>query len=181
MVKKEENTVVALTCSTCSADLEADQPSWAKQCVDCFRDDTTRRECRVCGKAKIAVSEPEWKQVCGTCFLQAAMKPCIGCKELKIKAFETWRQLCKDCWVDRAKYMRICQVCDDRPLKSSVPDYIKTCTKCFIEMKKKTHEVCGSCTGKNATLLRKRKTAPACRDCMKEQGLIKTVVPMLVE
>jgi len=181
MVKKEKKMKeerLAVTCGTCTAFLEPDTPVWAKQCMDCFRDSATRRECRVCSKPRIAVSEPEWKQVCGKCFQEAAMKPCVGCKEFKIKAFETWRTLCKDCWVDRAKYMRICQVCNDRPLKPDVPDYIKTCTKCFIDMKKLTHDLCPTCTGRNATLLRKRKTAPACRDCMKDQGLIQTV-PMV--
>lgn len=162
-------------CTTCPSLLDDSQPAWARQCIDCFKDDNTRRPCVVCEKPRIDVSEPEWKKVCGSCFKDAAMKPCQGCKEFKIKAFETWRTLCKDCWVDRAKYLRICTVCNDRPLKSGVPDWVTTCTKCFIDAKKLTHELCPTCTGKNATLLRKRKRAPACRECMSAQGLIRSV------
>lgn len=162
-------------CVTCPVGIPDSDPDWTKQCGDCFRDQRTRRPCKVCNQHRIPVTEPEWKKVCGSCFKNAAMRPCTSCKEYKIKSFDpAWRVLCQDCFSQK-KWTRTCQMCKDRPIRDEMPSYVTMCTKCYLENKKKTHDHCPTCTGERAKLMTRRIGAPACRECMLGKGLIKTM------
>jgi hypothetical protein len=163
---------VCITCPSCIPDT---QPTWVRQCSDCFRDDSTRRPCRVCEKPRIPVTEPAWKQVCGHCFRDAAMRPCSACKEYKIKSFDPeWRTLCKECYSEK-KWKRTCTRCKERPIKDDMPSYILNCTKCYLEEKRMTHSMCPTCVGPRAKQLTRRNGSPMCRECMLGKGLIRTM------
>jgi len=169
-----EDGLVLIQCCTCEAKFEFDKErDWIKQCRDCFKDKSTRRKCRICKESKILPTEPDYKNICGKCFTESAMRPCIGCKQLKIKVCEEWRQLCKDCWAMKDKYLKICKVCQKRPIKKGSPAWIETCTGCYLENLKKYFEPCPVCKSEKLT---KRKHAPMCRDCMKSQGKVKMVI-----
>jgi hypothetical protein len=160
-------------CPTCPVAFptDPDRP-YLKQCKDCFKDKSTRRKCRICDEPKIPCTEEAWRTVCGTCFKDSPMRPCIGCKQMKIKTIDEWKQLCGDCWGDKEKYLKICKVCQKIPVKRGSESWVETCTKCYLEELKKDFEKCPTC---NSVKLIKRKTAPCCRECMKAQGLIQSV------
>ena len=159
-------------CTTCPGTIDDYKTfPWKLQCADCFRDDSTKRSCTICNKPKIAVSEPAWKKVCGTCFKDSPKgKQCTGCKEYCIKMCE-WRTLCQKCYEDK-KFARVCTVCEIRPVDDKQPDYIVTCTRCYLAKKKLTHAACPTCPSHLSKMLRRRLTAPACRDCMRSNGQI---------
>lgn len=158
-------------CATCPVLFDLDpEKDWAKQCYDCFRDDSTRRQCTVCLKHRILPGEDfEWQKICSTCYKDSPVRPCGGCGEPKLKAVEPWRQLCKECWPKRFELLRICTQCGDLPIRKGAESWVKICMKCYMANKEKYFEACPSC---KSTKLIKRKTAPACRDCMRSQGLI---------
>jgi hypothetical protein len=162
--------VFTTQCPTCPVAFptDPDRP-YLKQCKDCFKDKSTRRKCRICDEPKIPCTEEAWRTVCGTCFKDSPMRPCVGCKQMKIKTIDEWKQICGDCWEDKEKYLKICKVCKKIPVKRGAESWVETCTKCYLEELKKTFEKCPTC---NSVKLVKRKTAPCCRECMKEQGLI---------
>lgn len=84
--------------------------------------------------------------------------------------------MCKECF-DKKEFARPCQECGLRPVKASAPVYVKTCTKCYLEKKKMTHDACPWCPHDPMKhfQLNKRKEAPGCRTCMIDRGLIKIV------
>jgi len=175
-VLQRELTGVRL-CATCPCVMEP-EPVWARQCSDCFRDDTTKRKCKVCDKARIPVSEPTWKVVCGSCYKNSPMKPCQGCNEFNLRAYET-RPLCKTCYTNK-NWARTCEGCNARPIKDGMPSYVKLCPSCYINNKKETHEKCGGCTGERAEKMTKRKGTPFCRQCLQEKGLVMSnVLPFI--
>lgn len=170
-----ENETSSRVCATCPAFVD-DTREWVRQCSDCFRDDRTKRACKLCGQARIPVSEEAWKQVCAACFKDAPMRPCTICKEYKIKSFDpSWRTMCVDCHKDPSKWPRVCETCNAQPIRDHLPLYVKTCTKCYLEKKSQTHETCPGCQSNplRAKLLCKRKTAPACRECLFKSGELK--------
>ena len=169
----EQKESSAKVCLTCPSTIAPEQPEWAKQCMDCFKDDRTKRNCKVCEKPKIVNTEPEWKTVCGACFKESPMKRCVQCKEFNIKAFE-WRKMCKECF-EKGDFARPCQVCKIRPVDPGAATYIVNCTKCYLEKKKQTHDACPWCPNDPSKrfTLNKRKGAPACRSCMISKDLIK--------
>jgi hypothetical protein len=160
-------------CVTCPVMVVLETGSeWKTQCVDCFKDERTKRECKLCKKKKICVMEPSYKDVCSLCYKEAPMKPCSKCKEYVIKAFE-WRSMCSPCF-KLADFERPCQSCKIRPIGTHLPSYVISCTKCYLEKKKLTHDACPWCP-KDPTrklTLNKRKEAPGCRDCMTSKGMI---------
>jgi hypothetical protein len=161
-------------CVTCPAMLDKEDKEWAKQCYDCYRDKDTMRACDVCQEPKIPVTDEVWKRICAKCFTDSPMKPCAGCKEYKVKAVEKFRTLCKECWARKEEFLRICIECKDRVIPEKAQKWVKTCTTCYLNKKREKYEECPTCEGDLAKMLRKRKTAPACRDCMKGQNLIAT-------
>lgn len=160
-------------CSTCPGTIPAGELAWKKQCVDCFRDDRTKRPCEICRKPKIPVTEEAWKKVCHTCFAESpTAKQCEGCKLFVIKACE-WRKLCLECYRTK-NFKRVCEQCGCRPVDSRQPSYIKTCTRCYLDKKRTTHDRCPTCVGQAAKMLKRRIGHPSCRDCMMANGLITT-------
>ena len=161
-------------CATCPVQITVDQGTeWKTQCVDCFKDERTKRECKLCKKKKICITEPSYKDVCGLCYREAPMKPCSKCKQYVIKAFE-WRSMCSPCF-KAADFDRPCQTCKVRPIQSHLPSYVTSCTRCYLEKKQLTHDACPWCPKDPDTkrlTLNKRKGAPGCRNCMIEKGLI---------
>lgn len=148
---------------------------WAVQCYDCHRDESTKRECKICKKKRIIVTEPSYKEVCGLCYKASPMKPCEGCREYNLKSFE-WRSLCSECYKNK-NFARPCTECETRPIPAHLPSYVTTCTKCYLEKKRATHDACPWCPpplDPSRELLNKRKEAPGCRTCMKSKGLIET-------
>lgn len=159
-------------CATCPAIIELEEDKlWVKQCRDCFKDDATKRNCKICNEPKILINDEAWKKICGACFKRAPIRLCVGCMLPKVRSYDKNQELCPDCYKDSSKWARTCQECGKHPISSSKPSYIKTCSICYIEMKRRTHEPCDSCGNK---LLVKMKRAPACRECMRKQGLIQT-------
>lgn len=167
-------------CSTCPATIPGSDPEWFSQCPDCFQDERTKRNCTVCNKPKISCTAEAWKTVCATCYNESPLRQCNGCKVYNIKAVEpSWRNYCQECYKNK-QFERVCEECKVRPIKSSLPKYVKNCTKCYIDKKSLTHEPCPSCPPEMQKLLRKRKSAPSCRECMIGQGLIKTMAQPIV-
>jgi hypothetical protein len=160
-----------VSCVTCPTKFEFDpEKAWAKQCYECFKDDNTRRVCSACLKHRILpTKENEWQKVCSQCYKDSPLRVCEGCKEPKLKAVEPWRQLCKGCWPHRHELLKICTTCKDKPINKGAPKWVETCMSCYMTKRKKNFEICPSC---QSTSLNKRKTAPACRDCMIKDGLI---------
>lgn len=158
-------------CQTCPAELGEDQDQWMKQCVGCFKDKQTKRACSVCQQPRIVINDEKWKTVCSQCFKDAALKPCASCRQPKIKAYETWRTLCKDCY-NAKNWKRTCETCGERPIKDDAPQWVRTCTHCYMEHKKANFVECSSCPPEKAGYLNCRKGAPSCRDCMVKAGLI---------
>ena len=160
-------------CKTCPAQFEHDpEKDFALQCYECYRDPTTRRICQVCEEPRIVPDPPpakDWKKICSKCYAESDSKKCLGCKEPKLKKVEKWRLLCKDCWQQRHKYLRICSKCDIYPIKPGSPSWCNVCFHCYIKEKELKYEKCPSC---QSTKLTKSKWAPACRQCMLKQGLI---------
>lgn len=90
-------------------------------------------------------------------------KDCLFCK----KAFYTdqeFKTACPDCY-DTHRRRCVC----GRNLPIDAPKYKVQCTKCWIEARKETHEVCPSCTGARALHLRKRKDKDMCLDCARSK------------
>ena len=158
-------------CQTCPSELTEDQEPWMKQCVGCFKDDQTKRNCAVCERPRIVINDERWKTVCNQCFKDAALKPCGSCREPKIRAYESWRTLCKDCFADK-KWKRTCEVCEERPIKDDLPAYVKSCTKCYMDKRRIEFASCPLCPPDKQHLLSRRMGAPSCRDCMNDAGLI---------
>ena len=158
-------------CKTCPAWLDEDQEQWMKQCVGCFKDKTTKRNCAVCERPRIVINDEKWKTVCNGCFKDAALKPCGSCRVPSIKAFETWRTLCKNCYANK-NWKRTCETCKERPIKDDLPAYVKTCTRCYMLDRKRNFTSCPSCPVDKEHLLSRRNGAPSCRDCMRVNKLI---------
>ena len=160
-----------ISCVTCPTKFEFDpDKAWAKQCYDCFKDDNTRRVCSACNKHRILpTKENEWQKVCSQCYKDSPLRVCDGCKEPTLKAVEPWRQLCKGCWPKRHQLLKICTTCNDKPINKGAPKWVETCMGCYMIKRKKNFENCKSC---QSTSLNKRKTAPACRECMMKSGQI---------
>ena len=164
-------------CVTCPVVLElADDKKWQTQCYDCFRDKNTMRNCEVCDEPKIPVTEEKWKRVCGKCYENSPLKPCIGCRQVTVKAVEKFRSLCKDCWTHKEDYLRICETegCD-RVINEKSKVWVKTCMDCYKVAKSVLFETCPTCPPDRSHWLVKRKTAPACRACMLVNGDIITM------
>lgn len=179
MSENENQQPTERKCVTCPTLLSDKDKDWAKQCYDCYRDKDTMRACDACHQPKIPVSEEKWKRICPRCYVDSPMKPCVGCKEYKVKSVEKFRTLCKECWQRKEEFLRICETCNTRVISEKAAKWIKTCTTCYLEEKKKYFEECPECvdTGGKKLLL-KRKTAPACRDCMKKTNQITYNVSM---
>jgi hypothetical protein len=167
------------TCQTCPAWISEDQEPWMKQCVGCFKDNTTKRNCTVCERPRIVINDEKWKTVCNGCFKDAALKPCTSCRVPSIKAFETWRTLCKDCYANK-NWKRTCAGCKERPIKDDLPAYVKTCTRCYMLDRKKNFTPCPSCPVGKEHLLSRRNGAPSCRDCMRANNLIVDTLKSIV-
>lgn len=167
----EHQELELVKCVTCPTMFEFDQAkAWAKQCYDCFKDDKTRRACSACGKHRILPTiGNEWQKICGQCYKDSPLRLCDGCQQPNLKAIEPWRQLCKGCWPQRHSLLRICNVCNDKPINKGAAKWIETCMSCYMTKRKEKFEKCTSC---NSTHLSKRKTAPACRECMMKAGQI---------
>lgn len=160
-------------CATCPVVLELENGTeWKTQCADCFKDDRTKRPCKICTKKRICITEPSYKDVCGTCYKEAPMKPCNTCKQYVLKAFD-WRNMCGDCF-RVGDFKRPCQECKIRPIAEHLPSYITSCSRCYLNKKKKTHDACPWCVPevKKAVTLNKRKEAPGCRKCMESRGML---------
>jgi hypothetical protein len=168
------NTDVRM-CETCPATLAPQDPEFARQCYDCYRDDRTKRPCRVCAKPKIPVTEPEWKDVCGACYKNAAMRPCTQCKQYTIRSTDpAWRVICQDCFKSK-NWKRTCDDCGNRPIRDDLPAYVTKCSSCYLTAKKKTHDECMLCVTGDQRGQWKRIESPMCRNCMVGQNLIKTI------
>lgn len=170
---ENETQVELVQCRTCAAKFEyEDEKKFAKQCYACYRDDNTRKQCKVCKKFRIVPDEDgsNWQTICGTCYNESPLKNCVGCHQPNVKSIETWRQLCKECWPKRENYLRICEQCKDRPIKAGAEKWVKTCHKCYLEKRALHFEPCPQC---KSTKLIKNKNAPACRPCMLLNGQIK--------
>ena len=161
-------------CKTCPSKLGAKDPPYARQCYDCYRDERTKRPCRVCEKHTIPVSEPEWKDVCGSCFKHAAMKPCSACNKYVIRSTDPkWKSICQDCYSAK-NWKRTCDMCNDRPIRDDLPAYVTKCSVCYLKAKKETHDTCPECPAGERSCW-KRIEAPMCRNCMVGQGLVKVL------
>jgi hypothetical protein len=168
---------------TCPSQLDDSQDEWMKQCVGCFKDNTTKRNCAVCERPRIVINDETWKTVCNGCFKDAALKPCTSCRVPSIKAFETWRTLCKDCYAGK-KWKRTCEKCKERPIKDDLPAYVKTCTSCYMKDRKRNFTSCKICPAAKSELLNCRNGAPACRDCMRDMNMIvnaETLKPLHIQ
>jgi hypothetical protein len=160
-------------CATCPVKLMLESGTeWKTQCSDCFQDERTKRECKICNKKKICITEPSYKDVCGSCYKEAPMKPCATCKQYVLKAFD-WRNMCGDCF-KTGDFKRPCQECKVRPVAEHLPSYVTSCSRCYLEKKKKTHDACPWCVPavKKQVTLNKRKEAPGCRKCMESRGML---------
>jgi hypothetical protein len=160
-----------IRCKTCPALLDEKQESWMKQCVGCFKDTTTKRNCSVCERPRIVINDEKWKTVCNGCFKDAALKPCVSCRVPSIKAFETWRTFCKHCYAAK-NWKRTCEKCKERPIKDDLPSYVKTCTRCYMNDRMRNFTNCTTCPADKQGLLNCRNGAPMCRDCMRANNLI---------
>lgn len=170
-LERQNAMEVDRVCSTCPWILDAATPSYAIQCADCFKDIKTKRPCNRCGQFKIAVSEPEWKKICSTCFKVAGKRPCVSCKEMKINDFEpAWRSICKDCYSNDSMYRR-CADCGNNTIKPGTAKYVNSCGPCWLEKREKTHIACPTCPDQR---LKIKKGQDMCRDCMRERGLIRS-------
>jgi hypothetical protein len=163
-----------IRCKTCPALLDEKQESWMKQCVGCFKDTTTKRNCSVCERPRIVINDEKWKTVCNGCFKDAALKPCVSCRVPSIKAFETWRTFCKHCYAAK-NWKRTCETCKERPIKDDLPSYVKTCTRCYMNDRRRNFTNCTACPADKQGLLNCRNGAPMCRDCMRANNLIVTL------
>lgn len=166
-------TIELISCVSCPTQFEFNpQKDWIQQCYQCYKDTSTRRICTVCNKPNIVPTDKNnWQKICNSCYKESPLKPCYGCKELKLKAVEPWRRLCKECWeTKRWDYLKICKVCDVTPIKANAEKWVETCTKCWLKNREKQWERCPQCNSKK---LSKLKTAPACRPCMLLNGQIK--------
>lgn len=86
-------------------------------------------------------------------------KICVFCK----RSFYTdadFKTSCPDCY---DKFKRKCAC--GRNISGDAPKYKTSCTQCWMESRKQTHEMCPSCTGARALHLRKRKDKEECLDC----------------
>lgn len=160
-------------CVTCPTVLDPEKPDFIMQCDDCFKDESTKRNCSQCNLPRIINTEPEWKVVCTTCYKDSARRDCAGCHLPKIPIFEpTWRNLCGECFNDKSKY-RICKLCGEKAIRPGVPKYLSKCGDCWRDERTNNFEQCPICLSSDPKEF-KRKTAPCCRSCMKSKGLVKT-------
>ena len=139
-------------CMTCANQLPQEQPSWARQCEECYKNPKTKRRCKVCKELKIPLTEPMWKQVCGSCYISSKLRACILCKQLKIKEIDpVWRTVCSDCYKNKDLFTE-CASCGEKSIKPGVPSYLKYCGPCYLVHKQKKKEA-----EKKSTPLEKQK------------------------
>lgn len=171
---QRETTGMAQTrpCATCPAEVAIDKADFIKQCDECFRDQSTRRNCNQCNLPRILVTDPIWKVTCGGCFKDSEKRACVSCQALKIPAYEpVWRTLCGDCFRNKDLY-RKCRACGQKAIKPGTATFLDKCGPCWLQGREKTHEQCPGC--KHLDPRKKKKIGMAfCRDCMKARGLIK--------
>ena len=162
-------------CQTCPSKLTIKDPPYARQCYECYKDTRTKRPCRVCSKPSIPVSEPAWKDVCGSCYTNAAMRPCGQCKQYVIRSTDpTWRTMCQQCYKDK-NWNRTCEECKEKPIRDELPSYVTKCTSCYLKARRETHDACAICETEDMKGKWKRIEAPMCRECMVGQSLIMTM------
>lgn len=170
-------TTDARVCLTCPNTIDASAAEYIKMCMDCFKDDTKRRACKVCKKLRIFITEPDWKTVCSTCFSDAEKRPCASCKETVIPSYEPpWRSLCSTCFSNPALFKK-CVDCGELKIKPGYPDYVTRCTDCYQINRRSTHEQCPECLVRGNTRLTKLKGKRLCAACLKEQRGTKRKAP----
>lgn len=171
--KLERETTVSSrkVCSTCPTIIPDTAADYISQCVDCYKDPTTKRVCEQCKQPKITVTEPEWKKICGNCFKHGKKRACVHCNLNNILDSEpAWRTLCSGCFKNPL-YYRKCSVCNLNTIKPGTPPYLNKCGQCWLSKREKTHTQCPVCKDDR---LKMRIGHNMCRDCMKKQGFIKT-------
>ena len=170
-LKREQSAWATRICTTCPEEILADKPLYVNQCPACYRDPATKRNCAICCLPKIALGEPDWKKVCGSCYKNAGFRNCVSCQVPNISTTEpTWRTLCSACFKDQTLY-RKCDKCGQNTIKPGSAPFLKQCGPCWLKDKSKTHISCPECKDPRLTV---KKGQSMCRDCMKKSGIIKT-------
>lgn len=132
----------------CKDELDTALPLFATRCGQCY---STRREM--------------WEN--------APKRQCSSCLKNSILATDPqWKTICGTCYAQQPT----CERCP-RKLKPGSPAYLKKCHICWLDDRKKTHEVCPTCTGTQATHLRKKIGEDYCASCRSQQELTVTVTP----
>ncbi len=90
-------------------------------------------------------------------------KTCVFCKRDFYTDAE-FKTSCPDCY---EKFKRKCAC--GRNIPGDAPKYKTSCTTCWMEARKQTHEKCPSCTGARALHLRKRKDKAECLECSQKK------------
>jgi hypothetical protein len=151
-------------CGSCQSDLDDTVPEWARQCKSCFGDSTTKRDCRICVRARIPMFEPEWRTVCSSCYKDSEKRQCRSCEECVIPDYEPdWRKICTNCYKDKSKYSR-CNTCKEHTIKPGTPSYVRQCGTCWLNKRSKSYKVCPLCDDPRLTCLKSKKM---CIDCKK--------------
>lgn len=88
---------------------------------------------------------------------------CVFCKR-QFYTDASFKTSCPECY---DKYRRRCPC--GRNIAIDAPKYKTTCTTCWLESRKNTHEPCPTCTGPKALQLRKRKDKAQCLECAKSR------------
>jgi len=128
-------------CMTCDTKLPEDLPLFARQCEACYKNPNTKRKCTKCGESKIPLTEPLWKQVCGSCYTSSKLRECKICKQKSIKEVDPeWRIVCSSCYQNKENF-RECANCKEKTIKPGVQSYLKYCGPCYVELKKEQNKL----------------------------------------
>lgn len=128
-------------CMTCDSTLPENLPLFARQCEACYKNPNTKRKCTKCGESKIPITEPLWKQVCGSCYTSSKLRACKICKQNVIKDVDPeWRIVCSTCYKNKENF-RECERCKEKSIKPGVQSYLKYCGPCYIATKKEQQQL----------------------------------------
>ena len=129
------------------------------------------KPCTSCGQP-IYFSAFGWPDVCVQCDpmdVDDELRECSRCDEKKIPSTEPdWKTVCAECYLQG----RDCNLCGQK-ISPSAPKFAKVCHSCFLDKRAKTHAKCTSCKGDKANHLRRLKSEPFCKDCMKNLSIFK--------
>lgn len=123
------------TCVSCSTILDWSLPIWAKQCAKCHKDVSTKRLCRICKIPKLLKTDPVWKDVCGSCYINSGTRACVGCDGTIPAVEPAWKTCCKTCYNDKSKW-RGCELCKAVAIQPFAGGHVKLCRVCYKATKK---------------------------------------------